>query len=85
MLFVVDLQGNSAGRFKAFYYYNTPAVFEVVMDMIRPLLNKKFKDRVDFAIYEYNLYKICWCIHVGLLVHGENPVPYFHISRICKN
>ena len=44
-------QGNSAGRFKAFYYYNTPAAFELVMEVLRPLLNKKFKDRVKSLHY----------------------------------
>ena len=48
--YVTLIKGNSAGRFKAFYYYNTPAVFDVIMEMFMPLIKKKFKDRVKYVL-----------------------------------
>lgn len=39
-------QGSFPGRFKRFHYYNPGKVFESVMAIFKPLLSKKFQNRI---------------------------------------
>ena len=34
------------GRFKSFDYYNTGAIFDALMAIFKPFLNKKMQERV---------------------------------------
>jgi hypothetical protein len=44
-------QGNFYGRFKGFHYYNIGPAFEGFMAVMKPLLSKKFRDRVRYGLF----------------------------------
>ncbi|ELU00286.1 hypothetical protein CAPTEDRAFT_229063 [Capitella teleta] len=50
-------QGNFYGRFKGFHYYNIGPAFEGVMAVFKPLLSKKFRDRIHIHETLESIYK----------------------------
>ncbi|CAH1794376.1 unnamed protein product [Owenia fusiformis] len=46
-------QDNFPARFKEMHYYNTGAVFEAIMQLIKPFLSKKIQDRIK--VYGNNM------------------------------
>ena len=85
--FLYVFQKAYPARLKSLNYYNTGAVFEAVMEIFKPLLSKKLRERVGFQMECYNSNSSAKCIFAFTKicysdwVHVFTPICFRHFCQ----